>query len=260
MATWFIWLGRKGVDNYEMYQELATKHNLLQIGYGIEENITKRNKDSIKQYLANDSSLNAYQIGMRASLINKFINEMNIDDIVISPIEPNTYRLGKITENCNTIDSFLSEDELKKIKIKYSTVPEAKHIGIKPARRVNWIYKKIASNDLPNHLQFLLSKNMRATIYRLNGVPDFTKPTKEKILASAYYMLSAYWKFAINEIVPAIWWLVGKLAQYSKLVLSVIVPAAVSSIVSFFLSKNYEKIVSVFESIYPTIKIFLPFL
>lgn len=230
--TWFIRLGSaKEVLNYNLYQDLAWNYDLIQIGYGIEEDIIGKNKSGIRNYLADRNTLSLSQIGKIADLINKFINEIRIGDTIISKLENGKYKRGQVISCCGRVDSFLSDENLQEIQKKCSNAPEMKSIGIKPAIKVNWESKEITLEHFSKQLQEELRKFMPAAVNRLND--------ETGLLLRVYYNIQRL-KY-ISEVKP---WFEGFLSAFRKGIIAIIIPATVSSVISFFLNAYFEEILN----------------
>ena len=171
MTTWFIRLGRKDErENQELYQDFAEKYSLVKIGFGIERDITSiKSAEEIKKFIKVKEGKGKQALSIRAGLVNKFINEIKIGDIIICPFSDGYWRVGEVTSKCGIIESFFEgkEKELDEFIAHYPNAKEHEFIKFKPARKVKWLDKKANINEFSEELQKELNKFMPATVNKL---------------------------------------------------------------------------------------------
>lgn len=130
-----VWLLRPKPHKINRMREFRND-NIIAIGWpklgSLKDNIEDEIKDKLKNYSSDYSKI---QLGIATSTVNKFVNEMRQEDIVVIPDGKDIYFA--------TIKSDYYYDETK----------SGKDIGYPHQRKVEWIKGPVRRDDIPNELR-----------------------------------------------------------------------------------------------------------
>jgi restriction system protein len=117
------------------YIEEAHKEEFVAIGWTELSDLTDLSDlDKIKKALVKQYSYTAVQLGMQAGQISRFLNEMQIGDIVLSRLEKNEYLIGEIKSG------YYYEENNKSV------------CPYKHRRKVFWHKKTLLKDDMSSNL------------------------------------------------------------------------------------------------------------
>lgn len=101
-----IWLLRPCAGDKD-YSGDFIKDNIVGIGWGATGNLTGKNKEDIKKIVAHKYSLSGVPLGSAYGIINTFVNNFQIGDMLLIPIQEKIYFAkvaGDYTYNSSQID------------------------------------------------------------------------------------------------------------------------------------------------------------
>lgn len=123
------------------------ENGLVAIGWPGLGDLTDCDKEEIRERLKDTFNQSSYKLGQNTGQINRFVNEMETDDIVLVPSGGNIY-VGKIETQCNHHEEKANDDE-----------------GYPHQRSVNWYHDGAAvdRSNLPGKLHDTLK--CRLTVF-----------------------------------------------------------------------------------------------
>lgn len=183
MKYWFVRLGKKA-DSYGLYQTLAREHSIIKIGYGINEDLTKYSKEELDEYFSNenikyeDAEDKKNRSPQVVALIKKFIHDIKVGHIIISPFDTHYIRIGKVARVRATLESFFeNKNELEKILKRYSHDKRDGDPRIQPAIEIEWLTRELDIDEFSAPVRKKLTKDVsHATITNLRLEEAITPP------------------------------------------------------------------------------------